>query len=195
MKKNIIIGILVILVFTSFLLGKNIDSIFDLEENSIDHIVGVYETSSWNGDTAILCLYDDGTCQYPTGSSGSWELNENQIIITLIGTKYDNGYRTITAYLDNSLSEAEAKSISQTIASHTNVESVNLLSDDHQQRIYIKLVNEDTNNELYNFVDAIDGVKSVEYEYREVTDYSTHEATIMENGIVLHGHFFIKVSG
>ena len=50
------------------------------------------------------------------------------------------------------------------------------------------------NNEVYNAIKAIEGVRSAEYEYREIETFSEHEAKIMENGLILHGKFFKKVS-
>ena len=59
---------------------------------------------------------------------------------------------------------------------------------------YIKLIQDDENNEVYNAIKAIEGVRSAEYEYREIETFSEYEAKIMENGLILHGKFFKKVS-
>ena len=201
MKKNILIVALCIGIVISFFLGYYTNSLLhNSVGNGVDKkteekaLVGVYETDSWNGKSAVLVLYEDGTSQYPSGGTSTWTIKDNVVLFTVSGLGYDNGKQAITAYFDSDVQEAEMESISQTIRIINNVEYVNLLVDEYQQRIYIKLIQDDENNEVYNAIKAIEGVRSAEYEYREIETFSEHEAKIMENGLILHGKFFIKVS-
>ena len=79
-------------------------------------LVGIYETDSWNGKPAILALYDDGTCQYPSGSGASWRLEEGNIVIAVKSLEYDNGDRTINVHFANTKSEDEIKAIARSIS-------------------------------------------------------------------------------
>lgn len=195
MKRNISIIVVLIAVMVSFLIGKNIDNFFGADTNMTKQLVGVYESDSWNGKQAYLILYDDGTCQYPSGGGISWSLNNNLVEITVKHMVYDNGTQTLTVHFDRGLSDDEAKTITRNITNLKNIESVDYLSDEHQRRLYIKLITEDENKETYNTIVSMQGVYSVEYEYREIEEYTKYEAKIMEKGLLLHGKFFEKVSG
>ena len=195
MKKYITIVVIVVVIIAAFFAGKNFDNIANNEENKAESLVGVYEAEDWNGKLGTLVLYEDGTSQYPSGGSSTWEMRENTVIFTVKSLAYDNGKRAMTIYFDNDLSDEEAKAISQKVSSFNNVEYINFLADEYQRRLYVRLVNEDVNDELYGNISTVDGVSSVEYEYLEVEEDTEHEAKIMENGLVLHGKFFVKVSG
>ena len=210
MAKNILIVILCVCIILSFFVGFQTSKIL-YNSNTIGNtisdtmvkedvynsksLVGIYETESWNGEPAILVLYEDGTSQYPSDRASEWRVSDNLVVFTVKGLEYDNGRQALTAYFNHDLQEAEMNAISQTIGTFTNVESTNLLVDEYQSRIYIKLLHDDENNEAYNSILEIDGIRSVEYEYRQVESYTEHEAIIMENGLILHGKFFEKVSG
>ena len=46
-------------------------------------VVGVYRYDKWNGDeTVVLVLNEDGTCRRPTGKTGIWTQEGNQILMT-----------------------------------------------------------------------------------------------------------------
>ena len=194
MKKNILIVILIACIIVSFFLGRNFDRTMNPTNAQTQELVGIYETDSWNGKPAILALYDDGTCQYPSGSGASWRLEEGNIVIAVKSLEYDNGDRTINVHFANTKSEDEIKAIARSISNLSNVESVKSLIDEYQKRIYVKLINPDTTNEIYNAISSMDGISSLEYEYREIESQRDHEAKIMENGLMLHGKFFKKIS-
>ena len=122
MKKSIFAIILVVAVVSAFLLGMLVNK-NDQGDNNKSSVVGVYKTDSWNGKTGTLVLYEDGTCQYPSGGEAKWILDGNVVRITL-----------------------ESRG---TIADGT---------------------------------------------IQEVVNTSENEAKVMENGLVLHGQFFEKVS-
>lgn len=66
-------------ILAGFILGQNLE--FDSQS-----AVGSYKTDSWNGKSASLILKKDGTCKYPTGTSGTWTQEKNIISIVLHGT-------------------------------------------------------------------------------------------------------------
>ena len=207
MKKSVIIFLWCISIALSFFLGIKTTALLNDHEDKKDdystenttskteELVGVYETDSWNGKPAVLILYEDGTSQYPSGGIATWEYANDVVILTVKGLGYDNGKQALTAYFNAELTENDMKTISAEIGRINNVEYVNLLVDEYHSRIYIKLIEDDLNEEAYNAISAIDGISSVEYEYREIETVTEYEAKVMENGIVLHGHFFKKVSG
>ena len=119
MKKVVYVCILFIAIVIAFVAGMVVGK----GNNSHDSVVGVYQTDSWNGKIGTLVLYEDGTCQYPSGGSATWKSDGNTIHITL-----ESNY----SIQDGSTSE------------HVST--------------------------------------------------SEYEAEIMENGLVLHGAFFEKVS-
>ena len=199
MKKNIVIVALCIGIVISFFLGFYINGLLSNSvENEVESeksLVGVYETDSWNGSTAVLVLYEDGTSQYPSGRESTWRINNNIVVFTVKHLGYDIDKQAVTAYLDSDVKETETEAISQQIRKLNNVESVNLLVDEDQRRIYIELIQDDENSETYNAIMKIEGVSSVNRHLRETETFSEHEAKIMENGLVLNGKFFKKVSG
>ena len=89
-------------------------------------VAGVYQSDDWNGKTGTLILYPDGTCQHPSGSKGTWVLEDN--VVRMVVVSYYSGV-------------------------------------------------------------------SSEGAIQDVTKTNNYEAKIMEEGLVLHSHFFKKVSG
>lgn len=79
MKKGVYACILIVAVIVSFILGM----VYANSNHSKADIVGVYQTDSWNGKIGTLVLYEDGTCQYPTGANATWESGENTVYITI----------------------------------------------------------------------------------------------------------------
>lgn len=45
--------------------------------------VGIYHNYDWNNREATLTLNADGTCRYPGGTKGTWEIVDNTIVMTL----------------------------------------------------------------------------------------------------------------
>jgi len=188
LKKFIFAIIVVAALAVAFLLGMLVGK--DGQGNhSKNSVVGVYQTDSWNGDTGTLVLYEDGSCQYPSGRSATWVLQENTVLITIPAKGAKD---IITVYFDDSFSEAEAKATATSIAKLDNVESVIFVEGTELCRITLSKV--ETDNKTLDTLSNIDGLKIVEHTSTATTDASQHEATIMESGLVLYGEFFKKVS-
>ena len=83
MKKYITIVVIVVVIIAAFFAGKSFDNIANNEENKAESLVGVYEAEDWNGKLGTLVLYEDGTSQYPSGGSSTWEMRENTVIFTV----------------------------------------------------------------------------------------------------------------
>ncbi len=79
MKKVIYVCILFIAIIVAFAVGMVVGK----GNHSKDSVVGVYQTDSWNGKIGTLVLYEDGTCQYPSGGNATWKSDGNTIHITL----------------------------------------------------------------------------------------------------------------
>ena len=96
MKNTVIILICIIIALISgiigFIIGININLKQDnyKEENHIENknesIVGTYKTSNWNGNEAVLVLNTDKTAIYPTGSKGTWLLEDGKLYIEFEST-------------------------------------------------------------------------------------------------------------
>ncbi len=193
MKKSVFAIILVVAVVLAFILGMLVNK-SNQSDNSKASVVGVYKTDSWNGKTGTLVLYEDGTCQYPSGGNATWVLQENTVVITIehSGTIQDGSINNITIYFDDSFSDAEAKAKATSFAKLDNVGSVNFI--EGTRLCKITLTKAETDKKTLNTLSNTEGIKIVEYSSTAVTDTSEHEAKIMENGLVLHGQFFEKVS-
>jgi len=159
-------------------------------------VVGVYKTDSWDGKTGTLVLYEDGTCQYPSGGDATWTLKENTVIITIESSittfDEDEGVNRITILLDDTLSEAEAKATVASIAKLDNVESTYLL-ESNKRLCEIALCKTETDSKTLDMLSEVEGVKIVQSSNVAIFTFE-HEAKIMESGLVLQGHFFEKVS-
>ena len=188
MKKAVYIGVLAVAVIVAFILGMLVSK-GNQRGNDNSSVVGVYTTDSWNGKTGTLVLYEDGTCQYPSGGNATWALQENTVLIAM---QAKSAKGIITVYFDDSFSEAEAKATATSIAKLDNVESVNFIEGTELCRITLSKA--ETDNKTLDTLSNINGLKIVEHTSTAATDASEHEAKIMENGLVLYGAFFEKVS-
>ena len=206
MKKSIKIILTVIIIISvaiaGFVVGKNsnnyneikTDGITDKEGYIANEVVGVYENDSWNGKYAMLAIYEDGTCQYPTRSTGTW-IAENDKLILTIRFLYSDDYKlTMNAYFDVGISSNDVDKVMRDIKNMKNVEEVRVRSDEEKKWLYIKLYETEENDETYTALNGINEIVYVEYPYGIIEEYDDHEAVIMADGIVLHGHFFRKVS-
>lgn len=61
--------------------------------NPETNVVGTYYNTDWNGRSATLVINEDGTCKYPTGSSGTWQLKDNYIEMNLGTVDYTGVYK------------------------------------------------------------------------------------------------------
>lgn len=114
---------------------------------------------------------------------------ENTVLITI---QAESAKGIITVYFDDSLSEAEARAIATSITNMDKVESVNFIEGTDLCKITSS--KEETHSEILETLSKIEGVRIVEHQSSVATDASEHEAKIMENGLVLYGQFFEKVS-
>ena len=188
MKKSIFAVILVVAIVAAFLLGMVVSKGGQNNGNK-NSVVGVYQTDSWNGKTGTLVLYEDGTCQYPSGGNATWTLQKNTVLITIAA---ENAKDFITIYFDNLFSEAEAKAKATSITKMDNVESVSFI--EGTKLCKITMIKTETDNKTLDTLSNTEGINIVEHTSTTATDTSEHEAKIMENGLVLHGQFFEKVS-
>lgn len=74
----VIIMIAIIFGVAGYLIGVN--------SNTNSNAVGLYHSNLWNDREATLVLNADGTCKYPTGSNGTWTIENNIIHINLGNT-------------------------------------------------------------------------------------------------------------
>ncbi len=197
MKKAVYIGILAVAIAISFAVGMMVGNANSNNDHSARRkdMVGVYTTDSWNGATGTLVLYKDGTCQYPSGGNATWVLQEGSVLITVesSGTVADSSIKSITVLLGDPLSDAEAKAVVSSIARLDNVESARYVGGS-QRLCEVTLREAEPNRKTLDAILGMDGVKIVELDPNTVIETSQYEAKIMESGLVLHGHFFEKVS-
>ena len=83
--------------------------------------------------------------------------------------------------------------MSTTIAKLDNVDNIHL-AEGSTQLYNITLIKAETDKKTLDTLAKMEGVKIVQSNYVAVISTSEHEAKIMEKGLVLHGHFFKKVS-
>jgi len=190
MKKNIYTCILFVATILAFFVGM-----FVANGNlNKDNLVGVYQTDSWNGKLGTLVLYEDGTCQYPSGGNATWQSDGNAIRITLESSYsiQDGSTKGMTILIDTEFSDEKTSAIVELITGLNNIESVYLIN----ANLYkITLSVAENDNKTSNELSKIDGVTIVEHILDEGVSASEHEAKIMENGLILHEHFFEKISG
>lgn len=82
MKK---LSILIVIIMISIVFGVA-RYLIGVNSNTSSKAVGIYHSSLWNGREATLVLNGDGTCKYPTGSKGTWTIENNIIHINLGNT-------------------------------------------------------------------------------------------------------------
>ncbi len=113
MKKYIYIGITALLIIASFLVGMFLGK--STKGDLADKIIGVYQTDSWNGEPGVLVLYEDGSCQYPSGGTATWTTDNDVVYITLesAGTIANGTIETII-----SKSEHEARIVENGLVLH-----------------------------------------------------------------------------
>lgn len=79
---------LVVGLLLGFIIGQNCSFDGQDREDIEQSAVGTYKTDVWNGKPATLILKKDGTCHYPTGSSGTWTQDKDIITINLNDSTY-----------------------------------------------------------------------------------------------------------
>lgn len=195
MKKVIYVCITLVAVVVAFFAGIIVGKSSVGSDYSKDDVVGVYQTDSWNGKIGTLALYEDGTCQYPSGGTATWVSTENTVLITLRDnyTVVEGGTKGMVLYLDTELSEIEIDNILQELPGIDNISSV--YWDPSTNLCDIKLYTAETDGKTADAVTQFEGVTIIEVVLDEAPETSEHEAKVMENGLMLHGHFFEKVSG
>lgn len=81
MKKVLMfIVIAIVCCLLGFFVGSNMNggNGFGKAEKEL---VGTYKTSTWNGKDGVLVLKEDGTCIHPSGNSGTWSVEGEDVII------------------------------------------------------------------------------------------------------------------
>lgn len=66
-----------------FFLGFYVKDFFLNNQDKQISIAGTYYSTNWNGETGVLILNSDGTCEYPTGNTGEWYAEGDKIYINL----------------------------------------------------------------------------------------------------------------
>jgi hypothetical protein len=166
---------------------------FGLNENKEQSLVGVYKTDSWNGKSGTLVLYKDGTCLYPTGDEGQWELSGDVVRITL------KSPITLCVFLNENLSTAEARAVGADINLVDNVlysmlcEAWSESESRYIEYYEVTLERPDEDKDTYNALVRIQGVSRIEQK-SNVIEPRVHIAKVMESGLVLHECYFEKVS-
>ncbi len=179
MKRQIYFFAIISSVVAAFAIGMIIGGV-----NSKDGVIGVYQSDSWNGGTGTLVLYEDGSCQYPSGNSATWVQNGDTISIML-----ESGAKSVLIYIDN---DFETAAVRMSILKIEGVEGIDVVGESNLCRIALSATGE--SSKAVGEISKIDGVKIVEDISQVAVSTSKHEAKIMESGLVLHGHFFEKVS-
>lgn len=110
MKKTvfIIIAVAIAAFLLGFVFGKNYHA-----HSSKDSVVGVYQTDEWNGKIGTLVLYEDGTCQYPSGGNATWVLEDDIVHITI-----ERGVSVVDGTAIADTSEHEAKIMKNGLVLH-----------------------------------------------------------------------------
>lgn len=192
MKKVVYIGIAFVAIIVAFLLGVIIGK--SSAGSNKSNVSGVYQTDTWNGKTGTLALYEDGTCQYPSGGNATWELVENTVLIT-VRNNYDyvdGGTKGMTLHFDAELSEVEIDNTINALYEMDNISGV--YWDPSTSLCEITLATAETDGKTAGVISQYNGVSIIEVVLDEEPEASEHEAKIMEDGLMLHGHFFEKVS-
>lgn len=103
MKKICIILSLIICIILTFIVGVNIGKKETNKTSELNNVVGIYHSYSWNNKEATLVINSDGTCKYPTGKKGTWQLKDEVIEINLGKVDYSEIYNggTITDDIHN----------------------------------------------------------------------------------------------
>lgn len=91
MKKFFVIFIIAITcIALGIFVGINMHDGVSIKDKKL---VGTYKTSTWNGKDAVLVLKEDGTCIHPTGSSGTWNV-EDDVVMIEFKSSYENDTST-----------------------------------------------------------------------------------------------------
>ena len=195
MKKIVSICIFVFMLIVSFVFGM----VFANRNQSKNEVVGVYQTDSWNGKTGTLVLYEDGKCQYPTGDIGTWKANKDTLIIYLTDNYVidEDVITGMTIKIDNTVSEERLNEILDSIEKLPTIDGIDFRPatfTEGAHTCFIHLYEGESDNKTCNELKKIQEITIEKYEYGSTTGIDEHQAKIMEKGIVLHEHFFEKVS-
>lgn len=189
MKKIIYVIILIVAVTISFFAGMAVG-----KGGRNKSVVGVYETDSWNGKTGTLVLYEDGSCQYPSGGKATWELDGDVVRITRQSSYQilDGRIKSIDVLISIELSQERTDEILTIIE---RIQTVSRVSWDSQKNICtIELKEAESGNTTTNELAKIEGVTILATRVEEKEETKIYEAKVMENGLVLYEKFFEKVS-
>ena len=115
-----------------------------------DSLVGVYTSDSASYQ---VVLHEDGTAEYAGKENVEWKTKGDKVIISTRYTHY-----SLEVFLDPAvLSEAEMKAVCTKINTIENVKSTSI----GLNVISVSLEKEDTNNQVKQAIEKIEGVASV----------------------------------
>ncbi len=146
-----------------------------------------------------MVLYKDGSCQYPSGGAATWKRQGDTILITM-GEKEEipeNGVKRLVVFVDEKISDAEARTIGTRINVLENIEEcMYQTGDDARKRcFYVTLSSYETDGSTTQRILAdLPGVTNVAVLEVEPMEPDVHEAKIVGKGLILHEKFFKKVS-
>ena len=213
MKKTIYICILLVSVCFAFVGGMLLDgsNIFNADDDKNTETInetgkitkkqiGVYQTDYWNGKPEILALYEDGSCQYPTGANATWTADDNIVYIEIID---DNNFdRSIVEglvyYIPFGVTEGMEDEITNAITAIEKIDNIkSVIWNKKENTVTIMLTEPENVQNTYRIMDEVSNIyyfSLSDYIYGKGVTISKHQAKIMKNGVVLHGTFFEKVS-
>lgn len=190
MKKIVNICIHFVLVFIVFIIGIFIGS----RVLSKDNCVGVYQTDYWNGGIGTLVLYKDGSCQYPSGGNATWKSDADTIYITIKDKdlEQEGKIKRIIVQIDPNWTDEKISMVQNSFEQLSNISGVFCNEDLVTYTLELREAEDDSKTQ--NEILKIDGVSIVDCIPYKPVEPVEHEAVRMKNGIMLHGHFFQKIS-
>ena len=187
MKKYYIAIAIIVAVIGAILIGVAIAK-GSPEEQQIRRVAGTYQTVSLDSKPDTLILRKDGTCTYPSGEKGTWKLQNDVILITITVETVDS---PITVQIDNNLSEIEARSLGSSINVLENVKKISFSAE--TKTFQVTLVDGKNYQKTMDALAAIEGVASVSRD-ATTTEKRTFRGHLAEDGLVINGQYFKKVS-
>lgn len=210
-KKSSLICVIIILAVLLTLTGCT-----NIEKEVNNNLVGIYYNSNWNGREATLTLNKDGTCIYPTGNDNNykWTVSGEKIIITSI----DILESPMQVFMEYEATEEQISKLSEDLKKIEGIDSITFVTkedayntmkeqlgkneeaikgvtpDIFSVSFIIKLRDLELNNQVYNEISNLEGVRTVRKSSEENSNIYEYEASIVDDGLILYDHFFKKMN-
>ena len=178
------------------------------QEEYSDSLVGIYYNNNWNEKEVTLILNEDGTCKYPTGETDyKWSVSNKDILITK-----GEQEKQIQVFMEYEATEEEIMELKEALSKIEGINTITFISKEDAYNtmkekvgedimigvepdifsVSFKVIYVDSNNEIYNKISQLDGVREINGMTEEV-DINNHKATIVNNGLILYDHLFVKI--